>query len=91
MAVLPVSDDSVAPKGAVIVMLLSYGVARIAPSPLSWARLGKRGDFMRKKGLFAGAVALLAAGTGAQAFEVQQYLGFADGSLEAIRAHMAGV
>lgn len=46
---------------------------------------------MRKKGLFAGTVALLAAGTGAQAFEVQQYLGFADGSLEAIRAHMAGV
>lgn len=46
---------------------------------------------MRKKGLFAGAVALLAAGTGAQAFEVQQYLGFADGSLDAIRAHMAAV
>lgn len=46
---------------------------------------------MRKKGLFAGAVALFISGTGAEAFEVQQYLGFADGSLEAIRAHMADV
>ncbi|WP_170317678.1 PA14 domain-containing protein [Paroceanicella profunda] len=46
---------------------------------------------MHKTAVFAGAIALFAAGTGAEAFEVAQYSGFVDGSLETIRAHMAAV